>query len=102
MNQKKFLFHSEDEYVFLIDRKRDLGQIDFRDKLNTYNIRCTDYFGCVGGRSFNGDVCNFWIKDENDEGDSASAVQPHAVGSIIPLGIDNTTVAVIPKIKVRR
>lgn len=101
-NQKKFLFHSEDEYVFLIDRKRDLGQIDFRDKLNTYNIRCTDYFGCVGGRSFNGDVCNFWIKDENDEGDSASAVQPHAVGSIIPLGIDNTTVAVIPKIKVRR
>lgn len=101
-DQKKFLFHSEDEYVFLIDRKRDLGQIDFRDKLNTYNIRCTDYFGCVGGRSFNGDVCNFWVKDENEDGDSASAVQPHAVGSIIPLGIDNTTVAVIPKIKVRR
>lgn len=101
-DQKKFLWHNaDDESVTILDSDLDIGNKNYRDRLNSYNIAGSDYFRCIGGfcdRS----ISNFWIKAPNDCDDRASVAQPHSMSlnNIVSQCVDNTAVSVLPIIRV--
>ena len=69
-------------------------------KLNTFNIVGSDYLKCIGGYC-DRYLKNFWINSEIEDDGQAAAVQPHNVNTIVPQCIDDTSVAVLPVIRVK-
>ena len=91
-----FTLQDGEDKVFLIDKDADWNKV----KKSRRAVLGSDYFKCIGGMCRDYGVNAYWIlaDDENKSYQEAAVVYPAMNGQISSQYVDNTVVAVVPKI----
>ena len=99
--EQEWIFSFDGRKLGLLNVDREMQSPEARRTVGSFNIGGTDYFRCVGGSIFDGNVNAYWVESGAYlDADRAAVIFPSVSGSAGEMPSDCTTVAVVPSIEI--
>ena len=99
--EQEWLFSFDGRKLGLLNVDREMQSPEARRTVGSFNIGGTDYFRCIGGSIFDGNVNAYWVESEAYlDADRAAVIFPSVTGKAGEMPSDCTTVAVVPSIEI--